>query len=255
VVNDDTGCMRPQWALPCRTPQLATHRHAQIPDSSAPCGPDIATRSTKMSREGTHGLEHGHVTRQFEDVDRELARLAYLCDVDLSNEDNVRGVIADNLPSAPRAIPGVQAHARPAHVALRAARARRGVDRSGRDTGHPRGRHRAHSRPLPAIGAPGRLTPTSFNILSRRHTQLRARSPRNRAVRVEACSPTPCPFGRAAASGESQQSRAPNRNHQTQHPSSDIPSGVYPNCERMPHRARREDGDAPTDSNIAPRLA
>lgn len=53
-----------------------------------------------MSQQGNQSLEHGRVTRQFEDVDRELARLAYLCDVDLSNEDNVRGVIADNLPSA-----------------------------------------------------------------------------------------------------------------------------------------------------------
>jgi hypothetical protein len=53
-----------------------------------------------MSQEGYQSLEHGRVTRQFEDVDRELARLAYLCDVDLSNDANVRGVIADNLPSA-----------------------------------------------------------------------------------------------------------------------------------------------------------
>ena len=53
-----------------------------------------------MSQQGNQSLEHGRVTRQFEDVDHELARLAYLCDVDLSNEDNVRGVIADNLPSA-----------------------------------------------------------------------------------------------------------------------------------------------------------
>lgn len=53
-----------------------------------------------MSHEGYKNLEHGRVTRQFEDVDRELARLAYLCDVDLSNDANVRGVIADNLPSA-----------------------------------------------------------------------------------------------------------------------------------------------------------
>jgi hypothetical protein len=53
-----------------------------------------------MSHQGNQSLEHGRVTKQFEDVDRELARLAYLCDVDLSNEDNVRGVIADNLPSA-----------------------------------------------------------------------------------------------------------------------------------------------------------
>lgn len=53
-----------------------------------------------MSLDGYPSLEQGRITRQFEDVDRELARLAYLCDVDLSDDGNVRGVIADNLPSA-----------------------------------------------------------------------------------------------------------------------------------------------------------
>jgi hypothetical protein len=52
-----------------------------------------------MSRKKPGPLEVQRIRRQFEDILGELARLALLCRIDLSQESNVRAVLADD-PSA-----------------------------------------------------------------------------------------------------------------------------------------------------------
>jgi hypothetical protein len=46
--------------------------------------------------EEAHAAEQVRIQRQLEDIDRELARHALLCRVDLTQESNVRRVLADD---------------------------------------------------------------------------------------------------------------------------------------------------------------
>jgi hypothetical protein len=49
-----------------------------------------------MKNEEAHAAEQIRIERQLEDIDRELARHALLCRVDLTQEANVRRVLADD---------------------------------------------------------------------------------------------------------------------------------------------------------------